>query len=228
MKNLFNISFGRLSILLIAILLLPAQQSYAGDYFKSDKVIFDFYSPNWVNSPNKINSDYNKSFGFAFTWGSDRQIKKSHFSYFYGISYDYNTISSNVKITDPNISIGHPSDAYWKHYPNQPKINKFKLHYIDVPFEIRFRTQTRFPLRVYVGSKIGYLIKSSYHHEDASGNSHVKKQLDGLEPIKYGLTLRLGYGMFNLYSYYGLNSTFDSNVGGGTNQFSFGLSLLAN
>lgn len=224
----FNILIFKRNIALLLCSMVGVLHLQAGDYYKTDKMMFDFYSPNWVNTPNQISSDYNKSFGFAFTWGADRQIKKSLFSYYYGLSYDYNKIGTNAKVVEPINLLGHPADLHWEHYTIQPKINKFKLHYIDVPLELRFRTQTRIPFRFYLGAKVGYLIKSSYVHESTLGNTINKSKLDGLNPLKYGLTCRIGYGLFNVYTYYGLNSTLTKEVGGGTHQFSIGLSLLAN
>lgn len=223
-----SISFKSFLLTALVCCMFGTFKVQAGDYFKTDKMIFDFYSPNWVNTPNEINSDFKKSFGFSFTWGADRQIKKSLFSYYYGLSYDFNKISSNAKVVVPINIAGHPTDLHWEHYAIQPKINKFKLHYIDLPLELRFRTQTKIPFRFYVGAKVGYLVKSSYIHEGTLGNTINKSKIDGLNPLKYGLTCRIGYGLLNVYSYYGLNRTLTKEVGGGTHQFSLGLSLLAN
>jgi hypothetical protein len=56
----------------------------------------------------------------------------------------------------------------------------------------------------------------------------VRKNLNELDRFKYGITLRLGYGLINFYTYYGLNGLMVPEKQKGVNQLSFGISLIAN
>ncbi len=222
-----NIYLRRIVTVLIC-LFITSFSCLAGDYFKKDKLVFDFYSPNWVNTPNEILSDYKKSFGFSFSWGEDVQIKKSLFSIYYGIGYDYNSVTSNAKLLKPSLPFGHPDNFKWSSLSESYDVNKLKLHYLDVPFQFRFKTETNLPFRVYLGTKVGYLFSSNYSKETESNESESRKNLSEINRLRYGITFRMGYGMFNIFSYYGLNNLISTNQDKRINQFSLGLSLLLN
>jgi hypothetical protein len=49
-------------IFFLVVFGLYSKYVQAGNYFKSDRLIFDFYSPQWVNAPNGISTDPSFSF----------------------------------------------------------------------------------------------------------------------------------------------------------------------
>jgi hypothetical protein len=55
---------------------LTSLNAFGGDYFKKDKLVIDFHSPNWLYTPYGISTDYKDSFGFSFTFGNEIQLEK--------------------------------------------------------------------------------------------------------------------------------------------------------
>jgi len=197
----------------------------AGDYFKSDRFILDFYSPQWVNTPVGVSTD--PSFSFAFSLGKDIPYKKSNFSFFYGLGYDFTNINHNVNLkslSDYDVT----AREIGLRVLNAPyNLNKLSTQYLELPIEFRYRTQTKNPFRFYAGCKIGYMTKSKYTLDKVSADKYERKSLNELERLKYGLTMRIGYGLVNFYTYYGLNGLIVPEKQKGVNQLSFGISLIA-
>jgi len=198
---------------------------HAGEYFKSDRLIFDLYTPSWINTPSDINSSF--SLGFSTSWGKDIVISKSRYSYFYGLGYDFANINSNADFKrsfEGNSIRALGLKALHRVYA----INQLTSHYLEVPLELRFRTQTKIPFRLSIGTKIGYLVKSKYTLDENSGTIFDRKNINILEDLKYGASFRVGCGLINFYTYYGINSLIRASKQPGINQLSFGISFLAN
>jgi len=213
--------FKILAIFSFVILSLNLQ---AGDFIKSDRLLFDFYSPQWVNGPKDLNT--NPTFSFAVSWGKDVPFKKSNFSWFYALGYDFNNIQHNANLK--SLPIGSVREVGMRLLNTPYSLNKLSTHYLEIPIEFRYRTQTKNPFRVYLGTKTGYMVKSHYEIDEGKGETYERKGLDELERLKYGVTLRVGYGLVNFYAYYGLNGLMTPDKQKGVNQLSFGLTLMAN
>lgn len=216
-------------ILAVLFLVSSFATLQAGDYFKSDRLIFDFYTPYWLNTPNDIATD--PSFGFSVALGKDVLFKKdSKFSFFYGLGYDLSNIHHNANLK-AKADLNNPSPRAQTGLfalTSNFGLNKLSSHFLEVPLEFRFRTQTKNPFRVYMGGKVGYMIYSKYQLDENAGAIYERKMLNELSELKYGLTFRIGYGLINLYTYYGLNGLMHPTDQKGVNQLSIGLSLMAN
>lgn len=197
-----------------------------GDYYKSDRLLFDFYSPQWVNTPNNVTTD--PTISFSISWGKDMPIKNSKFSWFYGLGYDFSAIRHNIDLkTSPNID--ETVREIGVKILNVPySINRLSTQYLEVPIEFRFRTQTKYPFRLYLGTKMGYMTRASYNLQEENIDAYKRRNLNELDRLKYGVTFRVGYGMFNFYTYYGLNGLMPSKRQKGINQLAFGVTLMAN
>jgi len=123
-----------------------------------------------------------------------------------GLGYGRNTYFQDLKIAKENgVTIFEEVKAFDR--------NKFSLHAIELPIEIRWRTSTPTKYkfwRIYSGMKLAYIFAS---------NAKLKKQgtikvngIDEINKFQYGLTLGAGYGTWNLNVYYGLNNIFSSDV----------------
>lgn len=215
------------NILLIVLLAGTHLNLNAGDYFKKDKVLFDFHAPFWIQKPNGIKSEPQKSFAFSFAWGIDKKIGKSDFSYFYGVGYSYHKLESNLNLRLPVNADAHPSDFKLLPVASDFDFNKLKYRTIEIPLELRYRTSTKVPFRIYFGGKVGYVFSSSYESQIA-GEVYSRKKLTELNHFQYGLTLRVGAGLINGFVYYGLNDPFNTSAPSTMKQLSIGLSFLAN
>jgi hypothetical protein len=92
--------------------------------------------------------------------------------------------------------------------------NKFTTYLIEVPFEFRWRTSTASSYnfwRIYTGFKVGYQVFNSSRFRSDFGDVNLFN-IEDFNRLQYGLTLSAGYGTWNFYLYYGLNSIFNSNA----------------
>ena len=197
-----------------------------GDYYKSDNLLFDFYIPQWINSPSNLNTE--PSFSFSVSFGKDVQFRKTNFSWFYGLGYDLTNVNHNANFKSLTAMDGSLRTSGIRILNVPYSLNRLSSQYLGIPLELRYRTQTKNPFRFYLGTKAGYMINSSYELDEEFGDSYKRKNLRELENLKYGFTFRIGYGLFNLYTYYGLNGLMSSKRQRGVNELSFGLTLMAN
>ncbi|MBO73205.1 MAG: hypothetical protein CMD35_06250 [Flavobacteriales bacterium] len=216
----------RVKILAMCLIGVQSFDVRAGDYVKSDRLIFDFYSPKWVNAPFNVNSE--PTFSFTASWGKDIPFNSSRFSFFYGLGYDFSTVNNNLNLKSVPASEGALREMGIRVLNVPYSLNRLSTQYIEFPLEIRFRTQTKHPLRFYLGGKLGYMTRSSYNLDEGNGFTYKRKSLSELDRLKYGTTLRFGCGMVNFYAYYGFNDLMSSEKQTGINQLSFGFTLLAN
>lgn len=135
--------------------------------------------------------------------------KERNFGFGLGLGYGRNTYFQNLKISEiNNTTIFEPIEGTFSK-------NKFSLHSIEVPFEIRWRTSTSTKYkfwRVYSGMKFGYVFASNAKLKQ--GRTTVVRNISEVNKFQYGFTLSLGYGTWNVTAYYALNDIFsDAFVG---------------
>jgi hypothetical protein len=88
--------------------------------------------------------------------------------------------------------------------------NKFSLSYIELPFEIRFRTstvETKNFFRSYVGFKVGYRL-NAYSKKKTNYQQSAYYNHPDFNWWRYGITLNLGYSKWNLHIFYSLSEIF--------------------
>lgn len=213
-----------LKIIVILALVLNFEHAHAGDYYKSDRILFDFYTSQWVNKPAVISTEL--SLSFTCSWGRDIQYKKTNFSWFYGLGYDFTKINHNANLKPRSTFQESPREVGLRVIRVPYKINRLTSQYIECPIELRYRTQTKQPFRFYVGGKVGLMTNARYQLQN--GENYQRNNISELQKFKYGMTLRVGYGLFNVFAYYGLNGLIHPENQRGVNQLSFGISLIAN
>lgn len=133
--------------------------------------------------------------------------KRRNYAIAIGLGYSMNDYRQNMKIKKTDNVFNYQLE-------NDFDKNKFALHYIDLPLELRWRTSTiqshRF-WRIYTGVKLSYLIlnKSKFTSSDETlryfGNDDFNK-------FQYGAYISFGYNTWNFHAYYGLNSLFKSDT----------------
>ena len=86
-------------------------------------------------------------------------------------------------------------------------------------------------IRFAIGGKVGFLIsaRNKYKGDALTGdfqefNKTVK--IDNINFIRYGLTARIGYGIFNFYAFYSFSELFEHSASPSMFPISFGISLL--
>jgi len=199
-------------LLIILISLIIVTNSYSQIISESTKKKFsigvDLFSDIWVDVPSSISQrTINK--GFDIFGMYNYQLGKSNFSFAVGAGLGTHNFFSNSMIKDVRsdsivFDIIPDSISYKK--------SKISVTYLDVPIEFRFRSKGKFKMSL--GFKAGYLINSNAKYKGNNLNDETqkikekRKDIKNLETLRYGATLRIGLGGFNLYGYYSLSKLF--------------------
>ncbi len=204
-----------------------------------DILIFDLFTDLWQDVPavakvRTINQGINIYAMLNFP------IANSNFSLAAGLG-----ISSHNFYSDAMASIRDTSglltgktefyklnDVYKKNIDYS--INKINVTYIDIPIELKFKTRAERNKRfkASIGFKIGYNISnhSKYRGEDVIENTSdyitiKKSNIKYINNWNYGLTARIGYGMYNLMAYYSMSKLFEKSRGPQIFPISIGVSI---
>lgn len=116
-----------------------------------------------------------------------------------GIGYAYNVYNSSLKITEEDFSIAADYNK-----------NRLHTHLLEFPIEVRWRNSnpTRYSFfRIYGGMKFSYVLHSKSNYEDNTMNISYKT-ISEIQKFQYGLHFVIGYGIWNLYTYYALQPMF--------------------
>lgn len=99
------------------------------------------------------------------------------------------------------------------------KSSKLAVNYLEIPIAIRFRTNQKFPknsFNISVGGSVGYMFnahtKYKYKQENETKTTKQRDTFD-LSPFRFGLNARVGFGNFNLFYFYSLNTLFQKDKG---------------
>lgn len=123
-----------------------------------------------------------------------------------GLGYSGSSYNQNLFIPEDNSGNFIALDR------NTFNRNRLFTHIVEAPFEIRWRNSSpddyRF-WRVYSGFKVGYIFATSSRFESDTIDGRFNS-VDNFNRFQFGATLSVGYNVWNLYVYYGLNSLFDN------------------
>lgn len=194
---------------------------------KSDRVMLDLYYDVWQGIPSDITL---KSIQPGFTLSSvqDFPIGNSNFAVSIGAAITAHNLHWDAGITLDTLGITQlyklPDDIEYK-------VNKFTLSYLEVPFEIRFRTKSVNTFRVYAGFKYGILLQehTKFRGDDPNSDAEYKfKEYKHKNISKYtfGPTLRIGYKWFNLFAAYSMVPVFQKDKGPQMYPVSVGISVI--
>lgn len=209
-KSLFKL----ICILSINLSFSQSKDSTAVKYLEDQ-----FYLNLTYNILNYVPMDFNArglSNGISFGHINDIPFnKKRNFGLGIGLGYGRNTYYQNVKISKQN------NATFFEVLGENVSFerNKFSMHAIELPFELRWRTSTATVYkfwRVYPGIKFSYIVASN-----AKLKQGTKTKINGIDEInkfQYGLTLSAGYGTWNVNVYYGLRDLFSNALISTTNE----------
>lgn len=175
--------------------------------------------PKTINPGVNIFGTYNFMFGesnFSFSPGIGLGIHNMYNSSFLSTNND----SSYFVPINEEIGEGY---SYIK--------SKFVAPYLDIPLEIRFKSESEF--RIAVGFKFGFTLRSytkykgdDYLSEQNQKTIYKKKIIQHLEANRYGFIGRIGYKWLNLYGYYQLSTLFVKDKGPQMYPISVGLTVI--
>ena len=204
---------------------------------KGDRIVLDIFSDLWQGTPSIIEvKKFNPSANVLLF--KDFPITKSPVSFAVGLGFDAHNFNSNgVPVYDTSLTktfFVKLSDTLQDGSDRSYTKNKMTVAYLDLPVEVRFRTmnETGKKFKFAIGFKAGILInkhtkyKGKYFENNEVHNGKTKSHdIKGLEDFRYGITARVGYGMYNLMFYYSLTSVFAKNKGPQIFPVSVGISL---
>ncbi len=159
-------------------------------------------------------------------------------------SYNYMIGNSNVSFSpglglsvhnlysDSRLLVNNDS-AYFQFIPDEVdyKRSKLTLTYLDIPLEVRFKSESEF--RLAVGFKFGFLVKaqSKFKGDDYINGTNDQviikhAKFNFVESNRYGFTGRIGYKWLNLWGYYQLSSLFTEGNGPQMFPYSLGITVI--
>lgn len=156
-------------------------------------------------------------------------IPKSKISLAIGLGLGMHNLHNNGMLTDSaNTSRFIPIPDKVNGTDIDYKTNKLQLTYLDIPAEIRFKSDKGF--RLALGIKAGYLISAhtKYKGDDPEGGRDIKikeGKLPNLEKWRFGPTFQIGYKWVNFTGFYSLSTVFDETAGPGIYPVSIGIAL---
>ena len=204
----------------------PKKKPYTMNVPK-DRLVLDLNATNWIHKG--TNGFYTRwySRGLNLYGMYDIQIKKSRVSFAIGAGISWVNIYNNSHLTD-SAGSGIKFTPY-SNYRDTLKINKVTETWIDIPLELRIRTNRDKLDQVWkfnVGFKFG--IKVDAYTKQVFKNPHENirmKPYPDFELFRMGPTLRIGYSSFNITGFYGLLGVFKSGRGPQANEWSLGVSF---
>lgn len=222
--TLFALIFG------FAFTLSAQEEEKKEEKAQSFGVSADIYTDIWMDAPEDIDLRLIHQ-GINFGGMFQSRFGKSPFSIAVGSVISTHNMYSNAQLTtddEGNSVFVTLSDEDGNEYDY--KRNKLTLAYIDFPLEFRFKTESGF--RAAAGFKAGFLVNShtKYRGDDFlfDGDEELRLKLADLpniETARYGVLMRLGYKMVNLYGFYSLSTVFSEGQGPAIYPVSVGLSL---
>lgn len=199
-----------------------------------DRIAIDLKTDHWLTTPAGVETKL-YSIGIAAYLYKDVPLhRKSNVAIAYGIGISSDNIHHNGTFATSTNNASNAS--YTNLIPlasnYKTKINKITLNYLEVPFELRFRTMNKtleerrkVNFKFYPGFKVGYLIGD--HTKLVTDNIKVKVyRTPNALPYRYGPTLRIGVNKISFVAFYSLTGVFEKNKGVELNTFSLGISSL--
>lgn len=204
-------------------------------------VTFDIGFSTWSEHPDalRINTSGSRTFNMYYLF--EKKLKDTKVALLPGIGFGFDSYAFENNIVfspTPDQLLYAEVDADTPEAEAQQideiKRSLLKTSSIDIPLELRYRSHSgRNSLRVSLGGKVGYILSSGtkLKYDDVFGEG-VKLKYKGdllFERLRYGAIGRFGFGSFNFWAYYGINSLFEENAFGGEpipNTLTFGFSLM--
>lgn len=190
-----------------------------------DRLVVDFSYDMLLNLPDSIKmKGFSRGVNVYFTY--DIVIGKSRFSVAPGIGIGNNNYFHKYSISSDSLG------TYFGKYPDGANVKRSKiaLSYADIPVELRYRS----PLnkkgnswKIAAGIKAGIMIQNKWKYKGddfGRGEKFKTYDIENVNKFRYGVMLRGGYGIWNLFAYYSLSDVFNDK-GPRMTPLSFGISI---
>lgn len=194
---------------------------------RKEIVLINFNFDGWIGTPSSIKSKWFSSRGVDVAILYDQVLAKSLFSLAAGVGFN----SHNIHMEGFPIEYALKSGGTYTKLDGsffdgkQVSVNKISTNFIDIPFEVRFRSKPHKNgkrIAASVGFKLGWLVQShtktktdeDLFYRGINFRSKTKTyDIPNLTKFRYGLTARVGYANFYLNFFYSLTPLFKSGMG---------------
>ncbi len=176
----------------------------------SDRLVVELSYDMLLNLPDSIKTKgFSRGANVYFTY--DVVLGHSRFSIAPGIGVGNNNYFMKYHISSDSLG------THFNSFEEGIKVKKSKiaLSYIDIPVELRYRS----PLnkkgtswKLAAGFKVGYMVQNKWKYKGddfGNGEKFKKYNIEHLNKFRYGVMLRGGYGIWNLFAYYSLSEVFN-------------------
>jgi hypothetical protein len=194
-----------------------------------DRLVLDFSYDMLLNLPDSIKtSGFSRGFNAYFTY--DMVLGKSRFSIAPGIGIGNNNYFMKYAVSSDSIG------THFNKFSDGVDVKKSKiaLSYIDIPLELRFRSKPNkkgSSWKLAAGIKAGMMIQNKWKYKgddpyitDGGTVKFKKFDIENINKFRYGVMVRGGYGIVNLFAYYSLSDVFNDK-GPSMTPLSFGISI---
>ncbi|HHC80907.1 MAG TPA: PorT family protein [Flavobacteriia bacterium] len=194
-------------LLLSSVLRAQETDTIKSSRYLEDQIYIGFSIATLIKIPNEVvQNGFSNSFEIGFI--KDFPFtERGNFALGIGLGYGRNTYFQNIKIE----KIGAVTE-FQTVVTDNFKNNKFSVHSVELPFEIRWRTSTisKYKFwRIYVGTKVSYVFTSNAKFKEIGSTIKIKK-IPEINKLQFGLRLAAGYGTWNFNFYYGLTDLFSN------------------
>lgn len=225
-----------LIILLFTTATVSAQDAKLG-LLKRLTTRVDLFSDIWQTKNDSITpGGVNPGISFYIMLDNPIGEKKTPWSYAIGAGLTSENLYNNIFIGNQKNASGI-TETYFYRIPKKTttnvamsyKKNKMVFTYIDLPFELRYRSTKGFKLAA--GIKYGLLVgvHTKYKGDDPQGKLGylILKQstMKNMQTSRYGVTLAVGYKSLMFNGFYQLSKSYKDGVGPDMYPISLGISL---
>jgi hypothetical protein len=206
--------------------------------YSRDHIVVDLNATNWIYNPNTTGTNamngmrtawFSRGINIYFNW--DFRIPGSRVSFAPGIGYANTNIYSRHAMVQDTSGTHFTPLAYGS--DTTAKINKIALQYVEIPLELRIRTnpdKLGNSWKVAIGFKAGVRVDAHTKIkliEDGITHVFVERRYEDFNLFRAGPTIRVGYSFFNITAYYGVLNMFKPGLGPTANEFALGISFMA-
>jgi hypothetical protein len=202
--------------------------------FPKQFFFFDFTQNTWLNAPEGVETKF-ISGGMNISFLYEFNVISSHLGIAPGIGYSVTGVKSN-SIFDYQFNNDYTEIVYTdlELYGDSGGITKSKLSvsYLEIPLEVHIHLKPNERGKSFLiapgfraGVKVGDFWKVKYHQTFPGYDKAKFYNIEHIEDFRYGLSLRLMYYKFGLYTYYQLNHLFEKGKGPEITPFSVGITV---
>lgn len=194
---------------------------------KKEMILVNLNFDSWLFHPSTVEPKWFSSRGVDVAILYDYVLAKSTFSLAAGVGFNSHNIHMEAFPIEYTTTSG---ETYTKLDPaffdgQKITVNKLSTNFIDIPFEVRFRSKPHKNgkrIAASVGFKLGFLVQShtktktdeDYYYQGVNFGRKIKTyDIPNLTEFRYGVTARVGYANFYLNFFYSLTPLFRDGFG---------------